>query len=434
MKKGAKEKMKIYELNKMSEEEKKKIIGRNKMAIEGIKEKVRPIIEDIRKYGDKAVLKYAEMFDKVKLSVLRVSDDEIKEAYGKAGKEIVEAIKKQISYSKKFQEAQLKEKKWQMEISPGVSAGQIIKPIESVGLYVPGGTATYPTVMQILAIAAKVAGVKRIVACTPNPSPSVLVAADLAGVDEVYRIGGIQAIAAMAYGTETIKPVKKIAGPGNIYVTAAKILVSGEVAIDMPAGPSEILIIADETANPRFLALDMLAQAEHDKNASCVLVTDSARLADETDKEIEKQKDELPRKEIIEESLKRNGAIILTECLDNAIEFSNLYAPEHLLIATKNDEGILKMIESAGSVYLGDYSPVAAGDYASGVNHVLPTAGFAKMYSAVGIDTFIKKIEFERITKAALQRLNNEIVQKIAKLEGLDAHAKSVEIRLEEEK
>jgi len=426
--------MKIYELNKMSEEEKNEIIERNKMIIEGIKEKVKPIIEEIREDGDKAVLKYAKMFDKVNLSVLRVSDDEIREAYGKAGKEIVEAIKKQISYSKKFQEAQLKERKWQMEISPGVMAGQIIKPIESVGLYIPGGTATYPTVMQILAVAAKAAGVKRIIACTPNPSPAVLAAADLAGVDEVYRIGGIQAIAAMAYGTETIKPVKKISGPGNIYVTAAKILVSGEVAIDMPAGPSEILIIADETSNPRFLASDMLAQAEHDKNASCVLVTSSRRIADSTIEEIKKQKKNLTRQKILNESLNKNGAVIITKNIGEAIKFSNLYAPEHLLIATKNEEEILERIESAGSVYLGNYSPVAIGDYASGVNHVLPTAQFAKMYSAVGIDTFIKKIEFERITKTALQRLNNEIVQKIAKLEGLDAHAKSVEIRFEEEK
>lgn len=426
--------MKIYELGKMPEDEKRKILERNKLNIESVKEKVKPIIEEIRKDGNKAVLKYIALFDKINLDAdkLKISGIEIKEAYQKAGEDIVGAIKNQIIYSKKFQEAQLKEKKWQMEISEGVFAGQITKPIESVGLYVPGGTATYPTVMQILAVSAKAAGVKRIIACTPNPSPAVLVAADLAGVDEVYRIGGIQAIAAMAYGTETIKPVKKIAGPGNIYVTAAKILVSGETAIDMPAGPSEILIIADETANPRFLASDLLAQAEHDKNASCVLVTTSAKLADEVDREIEKQKNELLRKEIVEESLNRNGAIIIVNSLDKAIEFSNLYAPEHLLIAAKNENEILEKIESAGSVYLGNYSPVAIGDYASGVNHVLPTAGFAKMYSAVGIDTFIKKIEFERITQKALQRLNNEIVQKIAKLEGLDAHAKSVERRFEE--
>jgi len=429
--------MRMFELEKMSGEELEFFMNRSKESIEEIKINARKVIDDIKEKGDKAVLKYTEKFDKVKMKNknLRVSEEEFEKAFERISTSLLRAIKKQIKLSKKFQSMQIGDKFWMKEIFPGLTLGQKTTAIESVGLYVPGGTAAYPTVMQILAIPAKIAGVKKIVAVTPprEDLDALLVAAKLSGVDEVYRVGGIQAIAALAYGTETIPKVKKIVGPGNVYVTAAKELVFGEVAIDMPAGPSEALIIADDSANPKYVAADILARAEHDENAAGVLITDSRELAERVVEEVERQKELLERKEIIEKSLGKYSAIILAGSMDKAIEFANEYASEHLQIITANPWEIMEYIENAGSIFLGENAPVAIGDYASGVNHVLPTLGNAKMFSAIGVESFQKKTEFEFLSKEALRKLE-KISTPIAEYEGFDGHKRSIRIRLEGEK
>ncbi len=419
----------------MSRKEKELILNRSKTNIWEIKGKVKLVLEEIRENGNKAVIKYTERFDAIKLRPcdLRVSKEEIKKAFERTDAVIISAIKQQIKISKKFAKMQLRRQRWQKQIFPGLIVGQKTTPIESVGLYVPGGAAPLPTVMQILAVPAKLAGVKKIVVCTP-PRENIdvlLVAAELSGVDEIYRIGGIQAIGTMAYGTETIPKVQKIVGPGNIWVTAAKEIVFGEVAIDMPAGPSEAIILADGSAKAEYVAADILARAEHDTNAAGVLATPSKRLALEVVREIEKQRKLLQRKEIINGSLQKYSAIIITQNLGQAIRFVNEYAPEHLEIITNTPWKVLDKIENAGSIFLGANAPVAAGDYASGVNHVLPTGGNAKMFSAVGIETFQKKSEFEYLTKGGLRKLKR-IVEVIADVEGLQAHKKSVQIRFEE--
>lgn len=431
-------KIKICELSRMTPAEKEFILSRARSDIEAAKEAVKPIIADVRARGDTALVELSRRFDScpIKKSEIMVSRAEIEGAFGRVEPRIIGAIKKQIKYAKRFQRAQLRlsAERWETRLEKGVRAGQITTPIESAGLYVPGGNAPYPTVMQILAVAAKCAGVKRIVACTPprkgREMDVLLVAAELAGVDEIYRVGGAQAIAAMAYGTETIRRVEKIAGPGNVYVTAAKQIVWGDVAVDMPAGPSEAIILADETAKAEFAAADILARAEHDVNAAGVLVTPSRRLAEETAEQIEIQLPSLCTRKIAEQALGKYCAIIITRDMDEAVEFTNQYAPEHLEIMCRKPRAVLKKIRNAGSVFLGNFAPVAAGDYASGVNHVLPTGGNARRFSAVGAETFQKKIEFEELTRAGLRRLL-PIVETMADVEGFGAHKRSVQIRLE---
>lgn len=430
--------IKIYELSGMKKEEKDFILRRARKNIDEIKKKIKPVLDDVKKNGDKALIKYTKQFDNVDLgrTGIRVNREEIKEAYSNVKPEVVNAIKEQVKYARKFHEAQLRKRKWEIEVEKGVTVGQVITPVECAGLYVPGGTAPYPTVMQILAVAAKTAGVPTVIACTPprERMHELLVAADIAGVDEVYRVGGAQAIAAMAYGTETVPEVNIIAGPGNIYVTAAKLLVYGEVNIDMPAGPSEAIILADAKANPKYVAADILARAEHDKNAAGVLVTPSKELAESVAKEVEKQKKELKRREQIDASLSKYSAIIITRDFQEAIDFANNYAPEHLEVITKNPMEVLPKIKNAGSIFLGENAPVAVGDYASGVNHVLPTGGYAKAFSGVGVETFQKRMEFEFLTKEGLKLLNEKIIKHVAAVEGFGAHAKSVSIRFREKK
>ena len=317
---------------------------------------------------------------------------------------------------------------------PGIVAGQIVRPINSAGCYIPGGRAAYPSSILMTVIPAKIAGVEKVVCVTPPQKDgkildAILVAADIAGADEIYKVGGAQAIGALAYGSESIPKVEKIVGPGNIFVTAAKKLVYGQVDIEFPAGPSEVLILADESANPEFLATDILAQAEHDPNASCFLVTDSEEIALKTDEFVEKLTKEAPRKEIIEESLSKSGKIIITNTFKEAIYVTNEYAPEHLIITTKNDENTLNYIKNAGSIFLGEYSPVAAGDYGSGTNHVLPTGGGAKMYSGLSTESFIKKPTVQKITKEGLKELSKTSVP-IAEYEGFFAHSNSFKTRL----
>lgn len=425
----------IYELATMSAQDKARIMRRSSADIAQVRESVLPIINDVRTRGDQAVIEYLKGFDRVELGQknLVVSQNEVDQAYELTDPLVLEAIKRQIELSRKFHEAQLANVNmhWEVETIPGVRLGQKRTPIDSVGLYVPGGTAPYPTVMQILAVPAKLAGVKRIVGVTPprGRNYEVIVAAKEAGVDELYRIGGVAAIAALAYGTETIKPVDKIVGPGNKYVTAAKMLVYGDVGIDMPAGPSEVVILADEEANPAFCAADILSAAEHDPNAAGILVTWSRSLAQGTQEEIARQVNSLSRKDILKQSLGRYSAIILVPNKDAAIEFANEYAPEHLEIMTENPESLVGQITNAGSIFLGKWASKAVGDYASGANHVLPTAGGARMFSPVGVDTFMKLSELQTITEEGLLSLA-PIIEAMTRVEGFDGHLNSIQQRL----
>ena len=425
--------IKIYYLKKISKEKRCFLLKRSGLDIDSVKNKVSEIIRDVQQNGDDACNKYTECFDGVKLEKIRVTREEIDFAWKKIDKNLLSTIKQQIKYSKKFHKIQVRKNK-KIKIEKGIILGEKYTPIDSVGLYVPGGRATYPTVLQILAVPAKIAKVPRVVVCTPPDkngrlSETILVIADLLGVDEIYKIGGAQAIAALAYGTETICPVKKIVGPGNIYVSCAKILVFGRVDIDMPAGPSEVIILADKTANPVFIAADILARCEHDPNASAVLLTDSKDLSYKVKNEIEKQFIYLKRQKIIKKSLRKYSAIIVSENWDEIIRFTNEYAPEHLEIMVKKPWEMLPKICNAGSIFLGNYAPVAAGDYATGANHVLPTGQYAKMFSPVGVGTFQKKSDYQFITKKGLKTLN-PIVRKISEIEGLDGHYNSLKVRL----
>jgi len=409
------------------------LIKRSQADINEVLTTVSDILSDIKENKDEAVKKYTAKFDKAKLESLAVSKEEIEKAYENLDSDLIKALKSASKNIEKFHKAQIP-KEWSMEVNTGITAGQIIRPINSVGCYIPGGRAAYPSSILMTVIPAKIAGVERIIACTPPGEDgkimdAILVAADLAGADEIYKCGGAQAIAAMAYGTETIDKVEKIVGPGNIFVTCAKKLVYGEVDIEFPAGPSEVLVLADETANPEYLAYDFLSQSEHDPNASCFLVTDNKKIAEKSKELIEKYASEAKRKDIIKESLEKHGHIILCKNIEDAIDFTNQYAPEHLIISTSDDNTVLKQIKNAGSIFLGKYSPVAAGDYGSGTNHVLPTGGGAKMYSGLSTEAFLKKPTVQTITKEGIEELSKTILP-IAEYEGFYAHADSVKIRL----
>ena len=410
-----------------------KLVKRSKEDIGNVLVTVSDILKDIKENGDKSTLKYTEKFDNVKINNQKVSYEEIENSYSKLDNRLITALKKAAINIEKFHKKQIP-KEWSVNIEKGIEAGQITRPINIVGCYIPGGRAAYPSSILMTVIPAKIAGVKRIVCCTPPQKngkimDAILVAADIAGADEIYKVGGAQAIGAMAYGTETIPKVEKIVGPGNIFVTGAKKLVYGEVDIEFEAGPSEVLIIADKTANPKYIAYDILSQAEHDPNSSCFLVTNDKSLATESKEEIERKTKNAKRREVIEESLNKYGKIILTQTIEESIEVANAYAPEHLIISTNDDKEILKAIDNAGSIFLGNYSPVAAGDYGSGTNHVLPTAGGAKMYSGLSTESFIKKPTVQTITKEGLKSLE-EIILPIAEYEGFYAHADSVKVRL----
>lgn len=425
--------MEILDYNKETVEE---LIKRSQADINSVLTTVSDILNDVRENKDNAVKAYTAKFDKAELDDLKVSEEEIKKAYDELDGELIKALESASSNIEKFHKAQIPEE-WEMEVIPGITAGQIIRPINSVGCYIPGGRAVYPSTILMTVIPAKIAGVDRIIACSP-PGPdgkiqaAILVAADLAGVDEIYKCGGAQAIAAMAYGTESIAKVEKIVGPGNIFVTAAKKLVYGDVDIEFPAGPSEVLILADESAIPEYIAYDFLSQSEHDPNASCFLVTDSERIANESNELIERFAKEAKRSEIIAESLAQHGHVILCNTMDEAIDFTNEYAPEHLIISTKDDKAVLDKIKNAGSIFLGKYSPVAAGDYGSGTNHVLPTGGGAKMYSGLSTETFIKKPTVQTLTKEGIKELSKTVLP-IAEYEGFYAHADSIKVRLDKE-
>ena len=395
-----------------------------------IEHKVRAILEDVRINGNKALLKYTKAFDSLTTKSLRMTPAEINKHSKKAEKNVVDALKISAKRIRAFHERQ-KERSWSFS-DKGNLLGQVIRPLERVGVYVPGGKASYPSTVLMNVIPAQVAGVKEIALCVPTPKgeidPYVMAAIDLLSIKEVYRAGGAQAIGAMAYGTETIKKVDKIVGPGNIYVATAKKMVFGEVDIDMIAGPSEILIIADDTANPKFVAADLLSQAEHDELASSILITNSRKLADEVAKELDRQLSELSRKEIAKKSVDNYGAIIITEDIQDAIAISNSIAPEHLEIMTEKPVDLLPMIKNAGAIFLGEWTPEALGDYAAGPNHTLPTGGTARFSSPLGVYDFIKRSSLLNFTKNGFLDLA-ETVKTISMAEGLEAHGKTVTVR-----
>lgn len=410
-----------------------KLIKRPALDVSSLFGTVQKVLDEVRTQGDEAVKKYGEQFDKVKISDLLVSETEINEAETLVDAELKQAILIAKNNIEKFHEAQ-KFNGNRIETTTGVTCWQKAVAIEKVGLYIPGGSAPLFSTVLMLAIPAKIAGCKEIVLCSPPNEegklhPAILYAAKIAGVSIIAKVGGIQAIAAMAYGTESVPKVYKIFGPGNQYVTAAKQLVSlKEVAIDMPAGPSEVEVIADKNANPEFIAADFLSQAEHGPDSQAILVTTSEEIVEPVVKAVQEQLEKLPRKEITEKALLHSRIIVLKDDTE-VIRFTNQYAPEHLIIQTNNYDFIADQITNAGSVFMGAYTPESAGDYASGTNHTLPTNGYARSYSGVNLDSFIKKITFQEITKEGIRNLGNTI-EVMAAGEQLDAHRNAVTIRL----
>jgi histidinol dehydrogenase len=399
---------------------------------ESVQNVVKRIVHDVREHGDRAVKKYSERFGPARLKRFSISKREIDTSAKKAGKEFLKTLRLSARRIRVFHELQ-KEESWYFSEKEGILLGQLIRPVERVGVYVPGGTASYPSTVLMNVIPAQVAGVSEIALCVPvqdNIDPQVAAAIKLLGIREVYRIGGAQAVAAMAYGTETIRKVDKIVGPGNIYVATAKKMVFGEVGIDMFAGPSEILIIADRSSRPSFIAADLLSQAEHDELASCICITNSEKLAGQVEGEIRIQLKKLRRKDIAKKSLDRYGAIIITKNLNTAFDVANRIAPEHLEIMTKNPARFLNRIKNAGAVFIGEWSPETLGDYVAGPNHTLPTGGTARFSSPLGVYDFIKRTSLVNFKKEGFLRLAGP-VEHFADIEGLEAHGNSVRIRTE---
>ena len=423
--------IKIYKYGEVPNSE---IFARDNIA-SNVEDIVTDIIANVRANKDKALYEYSKKFDKVELSCLEVSKEEIDEAFAIVDKDFIEVIREAAQNITEFHKRQVRNS-FIISEKDGVITGQKVTPIEKVGLYVPGGTAAYPSTVLMDSIPAKIAGCEEIVMVTPpskdgKVNPNILASAKIAGVDRIFKVGGAQAIAALAYGTESIPAVHKIVGPGNAFVAEAKKQVFGKVAIDMIAGPSEILVVADSTCNPKFVAADLLSQAEHDKMASAVLVTDSIELANAVSAELERQIPLLPRAEIARASIDNNGKIIVANNLMVAIDIANEIAPEHLEICVDNPFEYLDKIKHAGSIFMGKNCPEALGDYFAGPNHTLPTSGTAKFSSPLSVDDFVKKSQFTYYTSEALERVADKIAL-FASKEGLDAHAKSATIRFED--
>lgn len=397
---------------------------------------VRKILEKVKEKGDKAMLKFTKQFDGVKIKTLSVSPEEIQEAGNQLSDELKSAIAIAAANIEKFHAVQINPVE-KITTMPGIDCWRQSSAIEKVGLYIPGGSAPLFSTVLMLAIPAKLAGCREIILCSPpdksgNIHPAILYTAALCGVTKIFKAGGVQAIAAMSYGTATIPKVFKIFGPGNQFVTMAKQLVQQDgLAIDMPAGPSEVLVIADESANPAFVAADLLSQAEHGPDSQAILVTTSEKLADNVKIALQEQLALLPRKNIAAKALKESRILLLTN-LEDAMAFSNLYAPEHLILSTDNALALSAKVTSAGSVFIGHYSPESAGDYASGTNHTLPTNGYAAMFSGVSVDSFVKKISYQQISREGLKNIGNTIME-MAAAEGLEAHKNAVSIRLNEQ-
>ena len=401
-----------------------------------VEDTVAEIIKSVRERGDAALFEYCEKFDKAKLSSLLVSEEEIEEAYVTVEPRFIDILTRAAANIRKFHEKQVRNS-FIINDCDGIVIGQKIIPVDRAGLYVPGGTAAYPSTVLMDSIPAKIAGCREVVMVTPpnkegKVNPVILAAAKIAGIDKIFKVGGAQAIAALAYGTESVPKVDKIVGPGNAFVAEAKKQVFGVVSIDMIAGPSEILVVADGKSNPRHVAADLLSQAEHDRMASAVLVTDSASLAEKVSEELEKQIPELERADIARESIDKNGKIIVADTLDAAIEIANEIAPEHLELCVDNPFDYLDKIRHAGSIFMGRNCPEALGDYFAGPNHTLPTSGTAKFSSPLSVDDFVKKTQYTYYTKEALARVAEDVAF-CANKEGLGAHAKSAIVRMEDD-
>lgn len=411
------------------------ILARGEETGREVEQVVLDIIADVRARGDEALLEYTRRFDRLEadsVAALQVTEDEIEYAFARVKDEEIAALKLAVERVARFHEKQ-KQETWLSTDEPDILLGQMVTPLERVGIYVPGGKASYPSSVIMNAVPARVVGVGEIVMVAPTPggeiNPHVLVAARLSGVDRIFRMGGAQAVAALAYGTATVPKVDKVTGPGNIYVATAKKLVFGQVGIDMIAGPSEILVINDGSGTPAHIAADLLSQAEHDELASSILITTDRGFGERVAAEVERQLTELSRETIARTSWETYGAVIVAGSLDEAIAFSNRIAPEHLELAVANPFDILPRIRNAGAIFLGHFTPEAAGDYLAGPNHTLPTGGTARFFSPLSVDDFVKKSSIVYFSEGGLNRLGHDIVR-IAELEGLEAHGKSVSIRL----
>ncbi len=412
------------------------ILNRDIRAEEDVQQAVQGIIDTVRRDGDRALLMYTRLFDKAEMESLEVTQDEIETAYNSMDSEFIDIMCRAAENIRSFHSRQ-KRGDFIITDRPGVVLGQKFTPLRRVGLYVPGGTASYPSSVLMNAIPATIAGVSEIVMVSPpdeqgNIPPAILAAAKIGGVHRIFKLGGAQAVAALAYGTQSVPQVDKIVGPGNIYVATAKRLVYGQVDIDMIAGPSEILVIADGGSNPAWVAADLLSQAEHDRLATAVLVTDSEELAEAVSQELERQIPLLPRSDIARESIDQNGKIVLVSDIMQGVEVSNLIAPEHLELCVDEPFALLSAVKNAGSIFLGRYTPEAMGDYFAGPNHTLPTSGTARFSSPLSVDDFVKKSSFLSYTAEALA-IEGQYAAEFAKREGLQAHARSVECRLEKE-
>lgn len=426
--------LKVYNLSDLDPEQIRELCTRNADGNNNVRGVVEDIIEEVKLKGDEALKSFTEKFDGIKLDKLYIGKEDIDALALNAGEKEKQALLFAYKNITKFHESQLiKEDK--VETTTGVVCWRESRAIEKVGLYIPGGTAVLPSTFLMLGIPAKLAGCSEIIVCSPPQkdgklNPYLAYCAQLLGIDRIYLVGGAQAVAAMAYGTESILKVDKIFGPGNQYVTKAKTIIQSEsqTAIDMPAGPSEVLVIADDTANPVYVAADLLAQTEHGTDSQAVLVSDSKRIIEETIVQIKEQLSLLPRKEIAAKAI-ANSYAILTGNLEEAMNFSNTYAPEHLILATDTWEALTSQIINAGSVFLGHLTPESAGDYASGTNHTLPTSAYSKAYSGVSVDSFVKKITFQHITKSGIENLG-PAVEVLASLEGLEAHRNAITVRL----
>ncbi len=427
--------MKTYFLNNLSAEEIKNLVKRPSSDVQDVSEIVKAVLQKVQENEDTALKEYALRFDGVKMNDFKVSEQEFIDAEKSLTPEIKNAIQIAAQNIQKFHSAQLQQEA-PVEIMPGVMCFRESRAIEKVGLYVPGGTAPLFSTVLMLAIPARIAGCKNIILCTPpnkrgNIAPEILFATKANGVTEIYKVGGAQAIAAMAYGTESISKVDKIFGPGNQYVTAAKMLISIDPngsAIDMPAGPSEVLVIADGDSNPAFIAADLLSQAEHGEDSQVVLMLTDEQLAAQVQSEMKKQLQALPRRSIAEAAL-QNSLILITDTIEESFDFSNQYAPEHLILSLQNSRKYLPLIRNAGSVFLGPYSPESVGDYASGTNHTLPTSGYARSYSGISVESFLRKITFQELTEEGLKNISQTVIT-MAEAEELQAHADAVKIRL----
>ncbi len=414
------------------------ILNRGEEAGMEVEAVVLDIIADVKSRGDAALLQYTEKFDRLRLDAgsLEITDTEIDRAFSEAADEDIAALRLAVERVERFHRKQ-KHESWFSTDEPDIILGQMVQPLHRVGIYIPGGKASYPSSVIMNAVPAKVAGVDEVIMVVPTPdggiNPHVLVAARLSGVDRIFRIGGAQAVAALAFGTESVPKVDKITGPGNIYVATAKKLVFGRVGIDMIAGPSEILVINDGSGNPGHIAADLLSQAEHDEMASSILITTDRSFGERVIAEVDRQLKELPRQTIAGESWEKYGAVLVAGSLDEAIEFSNRIAPEHLELAVHNPFEILPKIRNAGAIFLGHFTPEAAGDYLAGPNHTLPTAGTARFFSPLSVDDFVKKSSVVYFSEGGLRRLGGKVVR-IAELEGLTAHARSVAVRIEDER